>query len=88
MIGVNSQVLEIFKRAIDRAILPSTREKKDEILAKVEEVLSGLKTGRLKPEEAYFALIGIADEYVVPLTPKEVMELRRLLLGAPVVFLE
>ena len=84
--SLNSKILDIFRQAINRAILPSTRAREEDILAKVEGILNAVRTGRMSREEAYYALIGLAQEYLIPLTPRDVGELRRALLGSPVSF--
>ena len=45
----------------------------------VRDILKKMKEGVLSKEETYYALMGLARENMIPLTPRQVGELRRLL---------
>jgi hypothetical protein len=54
----------------------------EEELGQVRKGLSLLKGGFMTPEDAYYYLIGLARERLIPLTPKQVGDLREAL-GLP-----
>ena len=72
-------IVTIFEEAIDRAMNPVAKANRHHILSKVEEILRRVERGELDRETAYYALIGIAWTYVVPLTPADIARIRELL---------
>ena len=49
------------------------------VLAEARDILSRLERGLISSREAYYAVMGLAREELVPLTPRQVGEIRRLL---------
>jgi hypothetical protein len=72
-------VVSVFERAIGRALKPWTSEERERVLELVRGVLRQLREGRVTPEEAYYELVGVAYEHLVPITPRDMSELKRLL---------
>ena len=71
------RILDIIKEAISRAD-QKTRERidLDDIIPYLEEVAEDKMIG---DEAFYYIVMGIAWEYQIPLTPKEVNQIRKLL---------
>lgn len=47
----------------------------------VEDILERLKRGEITELEAYYALLGLATERMIPLTPRQVSIIRSILIG-------
>jgi uncharacterized protein YjiS (DUF1127 family) len=73
------RVVEIFEKAIDRALRPWTEGERRKVRELVQKTLRLLSEGRISREDAYYQLLGIANEYLVPLSPRDVSELKRIL---------
>jgi hypothetical protein len=66
------KILNIFRQA-------RASEKELEL---VRKCLARLRANQMTPEEAYYYFIGLAREFLIPLTPRQVQELREAL-GLP-----
>ncbi|MEM1619993.1 MAG: hypothetical protein QXU97_02610 [Fervidicoccaceae archaeon] len=75
-------IKKIFEEAIRRTKSFEIRAKQKDVLVKVDALLRELESGRLDREIAFFALVGLADVYMVPLTPGDLEDLRELLCAA------
>jgi hypothetical protein len=76
---VSEEIVRIFEKGIDRALRPWTREERERVLRLVRQVIQNLRIKKISPEEAYLQLVGISYEYLVPLTPKDISNIRRIL---------
>ena len=71
--------MRLFSEAISRALRPWSVSEKEEVLRKVSEVLKQLSEGKISEEDAYYQLVGIAYEHIVPLSPGDLARLKELL---------
>lgn len=76
-----TDIASIFDRAIGRSLRAWSEEDRRRVLELVRSVVSALRQGKLSPQEAYFQLIGIAYEYAVPLSPRDISQIRNALAG-------
>jgi hypothetical protein len=72
-------VVSIFEKAIDRALKKWTEDEKERVLGMVRSVIKQLSEGKITSEDAFYELVGIAYEYLVPITPRDEAELKKLL---------
>jgi len=76
---VEEQVVALFEEAISRSLRPWTPEKKSRVIEKVKQTMTLLKEGRITAEDAFYQLLGIAYDYIVPISPGDEARLRKLL---------
>ena len=72
--------MRIFEARLPEA--PITEEERRKVREKLHRILDDLRQGRIRADEAYYALMGLAHEHLVPLTPSDVGKLRQVLLGS------
>jgi len=80
MASKTDQVKDIINNALKRMHKDLlARYYRDGIDGYLEEVLELYENGELGSEALYYIIMGIAYEYSVPLSPREVKQLRRIL---------
>jgi len=82
---MSEDIMHLFSEAISRALRPWSVSEKEEVLRKVSGVLKQLGEGKVSEEDAYYQLVGIAYEHIVPLSPGDLARLKELLRKARVV---
>jgi len=76
------QVWEIFEVALQRSRRDDVKLKAREIMDKVQRIVRQLDEANVDPEVVYYALIGLADTHLIPLTPGDIEDLRDVVVGA------
>ncbi len=72
------EIVKLFEEAISKALRPWSSREKELVLDRVRQVLSLLREGKIGSEDAYYQLVGIAYEHLVPLSPGDLARLREL----------
>ncbi len=79
---MSEEIVALFEKAIGKARTPWVPGRKEFVMKRVRQVLTLLKEGKIGAEDAYYALVGIAYEYIVPMSPGDLARLKQLL-GLP-----
>ena len=82
---MSEEVVRLFEEAIGKSLRPWSSKEREVVLSKVEQVLRQLEEGRITEEDAYYELVGIAYEHIVPLSPGDLARLKKLLKKVKVV---
>uniref|UniRef100_A0A7J3ZL01 Uncharacterized protein n=1 Tax=Fervidicoccus fontis TaxID=683846 RepID=A0A7J3ZL01_9CREN len=74
-------VWEIFEVAIQRSRRDDLKLKAREIMDKVSRIVRQLEETNVDPEVVYYALVGLADTHLIPLTPGDIEDIRDIVVG-------
>jgi hypothetical protein len=58
-------------------IMDLPKEDQSKVIKLLEKIEAGLDSDTISKEDAYFEILGIADDYLMPLSPRDVGRLRR-----------
>ncbi len=77
------EIIDIIRRRIE-SMNEEQRSKaeKDDVLGLIEETLDLIRTGTITEEQAFYTILGIAWDYMIPLTPRDIKKIREAL-GIP-----
>ena len=76
---VSEEIIALFEKAIGKSRIPWTQGEKEFVMRRVRHVLTLLKEGKIGVEDAYYALVGIAYEHTVPMSPGDLARLKQFL---------
>ena len=74
-----NRIREILYSALDRMV-PNVKEKfYDKAKSAIDRALEEYSTGLISDRNLYYEILGMMYEYLIPLTPRDIKELKELL---------